>query len=356
MALKMWRIKNRVIGENQPVFIIAEAGINHNGDVAIAHKLIEAAAGAGADSVKFQTFITEELVSPETPLAGHHIANIKEKFSHFELIKKMQLPFSVFYELKAHCEEKDMIFISTPYDIHSAEFLINLGVDILKIASSEMTNYPLLDVIRQSKIPVVISSGMSLWKEIVESVNFIKEYKEYNDKICILKCTSNYPASPGSINLRGISKLKEAFSDCLVGFSDHSEGSEISLTALGFGICILERHFTLDKTWWGPDHKASMTPSEFNQFVLAVRKSEKALGIRDWNIQNEELSQRRTMQKGVYAAKDIKKGEPVTMQGVKFLRPSGGMSLKEFYFEFCNKPAKVNIRTGQNIARDFFED
>ena len=349
----MWRIKNRVVGDNQPVFIIAEAGVNHNGDLDIAHKLIDAAAEAGADAVKFQTFITEELVSPETPSASHHIANVKEALSHFELIKKLQLPFSAFQELKVHCEEKNMIFISTPYDMRSAEFLIALGVDVLKIASSEMTNYPLLDVIRQSKIPAVISTGMNFWKEIVESVNFVREY---NDKICILKCTSNYPASAESINLRGISKIKETFSDCLVGFSDHSEGAEISLTALGFGISILERHFTLDKTWWGPDHKASMTPVEFSQFIHAVRKSEKALGSMDWDVQTEELSQRNTMQKGIYASREIKRGEPVTMQNVKFLRPSSGMSLKEFYFKFCNKPAKADIRPGQNITRAFFDD
>jgi len=347
----MWCIKNKVIGENQPVFIIAEAGVNHNGDVSLAHQLIDAAAEAGADSIKFQTFITEELVFPGTPLAGHHIANVKEKLSHFELIKRLQLSFSAFQELKAHSEERNIIFISTPYDIRSAEFLINLGVDILKIASSEMTDYPLLDVIRRSRIPVVISTGMSLWEEIVESVNFIKEY---NDKICILKCTSNYPASAKSINLRGISKLKEAFPECLVGFSDHSEGPEISLSALGFGICMLERHFTLDKTLWGPDHKASMTHLEFTQFVQAVRKSEKALGSREWDIQEEELSQRRTMQKGVYAARDIKKGEKVKLEDVKFLRPSGGMSLKEFYFKYCGKLTKVNIKTGQNITSDFF--
>jgi len=349
----MWHIRNKVVGENQPVFIIAEAGVNHNGDIAIAHNLIDAAAEAGADAVKFQTFITEDLVSPETPLAGHHTANVKEKLSHFDLIKRLQLPFSAFKELKSHTKEKGMVFISTPYDIKSAEFLIGLGVDIMKIASSEMTNYPLLDVIRRSKVPIVVSTGMSLWKEIMESVNFINEH---NDKICILKCTSNYPASAKSINLLGIAKLKEAFPRSLVGFSDHSEGFEISLTALGFGISMLERHFTLDKTWWGPDHKASMTPAEFNQFVQAVRKSEKALGSMQWNIQDEELSQRKTMQKGVYASRDIKRGERVTMQDVKFLRPRGQLSLKEFFFKFCNKPAKVDIKTGQKIKKDFFKN
>lgn len=348
----MWRIKNKLIGENGPVFMIAEAGVNHNGDVTLAHKLIDAAAEAGADAVKFQTFIAEELVSPDAPSASHHLANVNEELSHYALIKKLELPFDAFRELKFHSEEKGMVFISTPYDIRSADFLVDLGVDIIKVASSELVNYPLLDVIRRSGIPVILSTGMSRWGEIVESVNFVKEHA---DKICILKCTSNYPASSESINLRGISKLKETFPDCIIGFSDHSEGPEISLAALGFGASVLERHFTIDKRSWGPDHKASMTPPEFKTLVLAVRKAEKAFGSREWDIENEELPQRRTMVKGVYAARDIAKGQKVTMRDVKFLRPPGDMSLKEFYLEYCNKTARVAIGAGRNITRDSFE-
>lgn len=335
------------------MFIIAEAGVNHNGDISIAHKLIDAAAAAGADAVKFQTFVTEEVVSPETPLAGHHIANVKDRLSHFELIKKLELPLNVFYELKIHCEERGVVFISTPYDIPSAEFLIEMGIEIIKIASSEMTNYPLLDVVRRSIIPVILSTGMSSWEEIVESVNFIKEY---HNNICVLKCTSNYPASPESINLRGIYKLKETFPDCLFGFSDHSEGIGISLTALGFEVCMIERHFTLDKKAWGPDHKASLTPDEFGNLVQAVRKSEKALGSRDWNIQDEELVQRKTMQKGVYARGAIKKGERVRIQDVKFLRPSGKISPKLYYLKFMNKTSLIDIQQNMELFPEMLEE
>jgi sialic acid synthase SpsE len=343
----MFHLRQRTIGENQPVFLIAEAGVNHNGDVTTAHKLIDAAADAGADAVKFQTFTAEELVSPSAPLAGHHIANVKGDLTHFELIKKIELPRDAHFELKAHCEKRDVVFISTPYDISSGDFLAKMEVEIIKIASSEMTNYPLLDVIRQSKIPIILSTGMNSWDEIVETVNFIREA---HNLVCILKCTSNYPASPESINLRGIFKLKEAFPENAVGFSDHTEGVEISLTALGMGVSIIERHFTLDKNAWGPDHRASLTPEEFRYFVKAVRKSERSLGTRDWDIQAEELAQRATMQKGVYARRNIKKGEKVTLSDVKFLRPLGQMSLKDFFLHYLNRPALVNIESNQIIT------
>ena len=351
--MKQIVFKNGVIGEDRPVFIIAEAGVNHNGDADVAHKLIDASVDAGADAVKFQTFVTEELVSPDTPLAGHHIANVPESSSHFELIKRLELPFAVFQDLKTHCEEKGVVFISTPYDISSVEYLIGLGVEVIKIASSEMTNLPLLDVVRSSGIPVILSTGMSAWDEILESVTFIREK---HDNICVMKCTSNYPALPESINLRGIVKIREAFPDLLVGFSDHSEGPEISLAALGLGISVIERHFTLDKDAWGPDHKASMTPVEFNAFVRAVRKCEQATGSLDWGVQDEEFSQRKTMQKGVYARKTIRKGESVTIKDVKFLRPSSGLSPKKFYRHYAGRTVKEDIIINNVITSECFGD
>ena len=204
----MWGKRHRTIGNTNCVFLIAEVGVNHNGDSALAHKYIDAAVKVGADAVKFQTFVTDELVSPDAPRAVHHIANISEKLTHYELIKKLELPLDVFASLKLHCEEKNIEFISTPYDIPSAKSLIHLGVNVIKIASSELTNLPLLHVIRMSKIPVILSTGMSTWSEIVDSINFVRKY---HNRICILKCTSNYPASPGSINLNGIRKIKQAF-------------------------------------------------------------------------------------------------------------------------------------------------
>ena len=344
-------LKNRKIGKGQPVFIIAEAGVNHNGDISLAHQLVDAAVDAGADAVKFQTFITEENIALRAPLAGHHLANVGKKLSHFELIKRLELPFNRFVELKSHCEEKGVVFLSTPYDLPSTQFLIELGCEAIKIASSEMTNYPLLDVVRRSKIPVILSTGMSHWEEIVDSVNFLGEY-HFN--ICILKCTSNYPASPESINLCGIIKLKETFPQCVVGFSDHSIGDEISLASLGFEVCIIERHFTLDKSAWGPDHKASMTTDELKHFVLAIRKAEEALGTEDWDIQTEEVSQSKTMQKGVYARTNIKQGERITLADVKFLRPPGEITPKFFFLYYMNRITTAEVLQGEKLTTDIF--
>jgi N,N'-diacetyllegionaminate synthase len=343
--------KKNSIGKEFPVFLIAEVGVNHNGNIALAHKLIDAASLAGANGVKFQTFITEELVSPDTPLAGHHVVNVKEKISHYSLIKKLELSFDSFVELKSHCEQKNMVFISTPYDIPSAEFLSSLQVELIKVASSEMSNLPLLDVLRQSEIPIILSTGMSYWEEIVESVKFIKEI---HSEICVLKCTSNYPASPESINLLGINKLKDKFPDLLVGFSDHTNGMEVSLAALAFGVSIIERHFTLDKEAWGPDHKASMLPDEFAAFTRAVRKVEKAFGIRNWCVQDEELAQRKTMNKGVFARRNIDTGEIVTISDVKFQRPEGGLTPKEFFLDYAGRPSQKPLMSGQLLTRFHF--
>lgn len=348
------RIKTsfKTIGKDQPVFIIAEAGVNHNGNIDLAHRLIDAAADAGADAVKFQTFQTDELASKEAPLAGHHISNLKEAISHYSLLKKLELSFNSFQQLKNHCEEKKVLFFSTPYDIPSAELLINLKSELIKIASSEMMDYPLLEVVGKSNIPVILSTGMSSWEEIEDSISFLNNYHR---NLCVLKCTSNYPALPESINLKGIKKLQESFCDCLIGFSDHTIGNEISLAAIGFGISVLERHFTLDKTQWGPDHSASMEPDEFCVFVKAVRKVENSLGQKNWRIHDIEKAQRRTMQKGVYARYDIEKGETLDTTKVKFLRPKGKISPKDFWIHFKNMSVKNNIHQGEEINIDQIE-
>ena len=343
-------LKHCKIGNNLPIFIIAEAGVNHNGDVNIAHNLIDAAVETGVDAIKFQTFIAEETVAQAAPLANHHIANTGTELTHFELIKKLELPFECFIELKAHCEEKGVIFISTPYDLPSAHFLIDISSEVIKIASSEMTNYPLLDVLGNSIIPVILSTGMSAWEDIVDSVEFLENY---HSNIGILKCTSNYPASPGSIHLQGIGKLKEKFPQHVVGFSDHSEGDEICLTAVGLGISLIEKHFTLDKNAWGPDHKASMLPDEFKNFVQSIRKAEQALGDKDWNIQKEEISQKATMRKGVYARRHIPKGQPVSLLDVKFLRPPGSITPKEFFLNYKNKIANADILAETELIPEY---
>lgn len=331
--------------------MIAEAGVNHNGNINTAFDLIDAAIESGADAVKFQTFITEENISKDTPLASHHLNNVGTSLSHFELIKRLELPFDCFKQLKQYCNERKINFISTPYDLKSADYLINIDTEILKIASSEMLNFPLLEVVGQSKIPVIISTGMSSWDEICDSINFIKKF---HSEICVLKCTSNYPSSPDTINLLGLNKIFKDFPDLLLGFSDHSEGSEISLASIGIGVDVIERHFTLDKELWGPDHKASMNPSEFKKFVNEIRKVEKALGSYDWDIQDAEIVQKETMRKGVYIRQSMKKGECVKVEDVKFLRPLGKMTPKDFFLNYLNRPLCADILAESELTSEIF--
>ncbi len=339
------------IGVGNTSFLIAEVGVNHNGSLETAFKLIDAAVESGANAVKFQTFLTEENISKNTPLATHHLENVGKSISHYDLIKQLELPLESFLELKNYCNEKNIIFISTPYDLISAEYLISIKTKMIKIASSEMLNFPLLNLIGRSKIPLILSTGMSDWDEISSSVYFLKNY---HNEICILKCTSNYPSNPEDINLLGLVKIRETFPDLLIGFSDHSEGSEVSLASLGIGINMIERHFTLDKNTWGPDHKASMTPNEFKKFVKKIRKVEKALGSYNWDIQDSEIIQKETMRKGVYSRKNMKKGQYIKVEDVKFLRPLGKMTPKDFFLNYLNRPLCADILAESEIASENF--
>lgn len=336
-------IAGHPVGDGQATFIIAEAGVNHNGDIDLAHKLIDAAAETGADAVKFQTYLTEELTAPDAPLAGHHVANVGHEMSHFQLLRKLQLPWDQHGPLKAHCDELGLIFISTPYDIPSARFLVDFGCPAIKIASSEMTNLPLLDAVAAGRAPVILSTGMSEWTEIEQSVAFLQER---STALCVLKCTSNYPCSPESVNLRGIERMRDAFPDAVIGLSDHTERIEVSVAALGLGTAVIEKHFTLDKKAWGPDHRASLEPDEFTQLVMAVRLAEAAMGERDWHVADEETAQRDAMRKGIYARHAIKRGTRITVDDVLFLRPRGDIGPREFYLEYQGREARTDIAQG----------
>ena len=335
------------------VKIIAEAGVNHNGSLRLAHELIDKASEIKADAIKFQTFITEKNISKNTPLAGHHEANLEEKISHYDLIKKLELPLENFKELKKHSEENKIEFISTPYDIFSAKYLIDLGVDFIKIASSEMTNFPLLDVVSKSNIPIILSTGMTNIEEVTESINFI--YKNHKN-IIVLKCTSNYPSSYQSVNLKSIETLKNIFPGLKVGFSDHCVGPEASILSLAYDVKIIEKHFTLNKNDWGPDHKASLEPEEFKEFIRNIRSAEKTLGSSKWGIQNEEIPQKNTMRKGTYLNQNVEKGDLITLEKVDFLRPLGSISPKDFFLKYSNKPIKSKLLQGQELSKEYFDN
>ncbi|MDA9633286.1 N-acetylneuraminate synthase family protein [bacterium] len=327
--------------------VIAEAGVNHNGDLDKALSLVDHACDSGADVVKFQTFITNNNIQQVTPLAGHHIKNVGSTLSHYDIIKKIELSFNDFKIIKKYCDRKNIEFLSTPYDLQSASFLINdLGCKIIKIASSELTNLPLIDLIAKSNCEIILSTGMSTWNEVLDSVNLILSL---NTKCTLLKCTSNYPASIKSLNINHIKLLKDKFQDCNIGFSDHSVGHDAAITAIGFGITLIEKHFTLDKNDWGPDHKASMEPDEFKDYVIKIRNAELSLGNMEWSIQEEEMQQRETMRKGTYLNNDFTPGHILTINDVIFLRPKGKVEPSTFYKKFIGKKIIKNLKLGDEL-------
>ena len=332
--------------------IIAEIGVNHNGSIQRAYKLIKKAKDVGASAVKFQTFSADKLVSFNTPLATHHKKNIKSKISHYDLIKKLELKNDDFRNLKKYTKSLGMKFISTPYDIDSLKFLIKLKCDFIKIASSELVNLPLLDIARKSNIPIILSTGMSTLEEIKQSINFILQK---NKKLTVMKCTSNYPASYKTLNLKSLKILKNEFRDLNLGFSDHSVGSIAAITSLQYDVKIIEKHFTLNKNDLGPDHRASMEPKEFKTFISDIKNSILANGKEQWIVNKEEIIQRKTMRKGTYAIRDLKKGNKINLQDVVFLRPMNEITPNLFYKFFNGKVLKQNVPAGKNLKKKNFE-
>jgi len=253
-------IGEKEIGEGKPTFIIAEAGINHGGDLEIAKKLIEAAAKSGADAVKFQTYITEKRVKKESPI--------------FNLLKECELNEKDHEELFSFAEKKNIIFFSTPFDEESVELLVNLGVPLLKIASFDIVNQKLLRKVATQNIPIIISRGMADNNEINRALNI---FNQYNATYALLHCVSAYPLGDDDANLNIIKTLKKEY-DCPIGYSDHTLGIKVPVLSVAVGATLIEKHFTLDKNLDGPDHKLSANPDEFNEMVTQIREVEKILG------------------------------------------------------------------------------
>ena len=250
------------------VFIIAEAGVNHNGSIELAKKLIDVAKKANVDAVKFQTFKTEKIIGKFADKAEYQKENTGNSETQFEMVKKLELSYEEFKELRNYCNEKGIIFLSTPDDDDSLEFLVNLGVDMIKIGSTEVTNLPYLKKIAQKNIPIILSTGMSTLGEVEKALNAI--YDEGNKNVTLLHCTTDYPTSYEDINLRAMETLRNAFKTN-IGYSDHTLGNEAAVAAVALGAKIIEKHFTLDKNLEGPDHKASLDPQELEKFVETIR-------------------------------------------------------------------------------------
>tara|TARA_A100001035_G_C27774722_1_gene498337 strand:- start:925 stop:1950 length:1026 start_codon:yes stop_codon:yes gene_type:complete len=326
------------------VFIIAEIGVNHNGDLEMAKDMIYAAKLAGADAVKFQTFSADKLASINTPKVKYQInKNFKDE-SHYQMLKKLELSFDDHIVLNSFCEKNKIMFLSTPYDVESAKFLHEkLNISFFKTASADIVDIPLHKYISSTLKPCIISTGMSTISEIE------KVYQIYNkSKIAFLHCISNYPCSDQSLNLNVIKTLRRIF-NVPIGFSDHSIGSEAAIASVSLGAKIIEKHFTTDKLLDGPDQKTSSNPEEFRVLVRQIRRVENMLGIPFKQLQNEEIDMLTTSRKSLHVAKDIKKNQIVLERDLELKRPGNGLSYDLIDF-LIGKKASKELKKGHKIC------
>lgn len=307
----------------QRTFIIAEAGVNHNGDIEIAKKMIDAASAAGADAVKFQTFKAERIVAINAPKAEYQIENTNNTESQYQMLKKLEIDKETHLELMEYCKEKNIMFLSTPFDIDSVHMLMELGIEIIKIPSGEITNLPYLREVARQKKKVILSTGMSNMQEVKEAVDIIRQ--NGSEDITVLHCNTQYPTPMEDVNLRAMISMREEL-ELPVGYSDHTQGIEVPIAAAAMGATVVEKHFTLDKTMEGPDHKASLEPEEFRKMVKAIRNIEKALGDGNKNITESEKDNLSIVRKSIVAACRIEKGELFTEKNLTVKRPGNGIS------------------------------
>lgn len=324
------------------VFIIAEAGVNHNGNIVLAKKLINEAKKAGVDAVKFQTFTAEKLVSKYAPKADYQKQTTNVDESQMTMLKKLELTYEDHIELMKHCADKNIMFLSTAFDPESLEFLEKLEIPIHKIPSGDINNLPYLIKVAQTQKPIIISSGMSMMSEVKEALEVLKQNGASD--ISILHCNTEYPTPYQDVNLQAMVTIGQELS-VPVGYSDHTLGIEIPIAAVGLGAVVIEKHFTLDRNMEGPDHKASLEPQELKAMVTAIRNVEMAIGT---GIKNPSPSEQKNIviaRKSLVAACEIKKGEIFTEDNITVKRPGNGLSPMRWYDVL-----------GSMAKRDFQED
>ena len=306
------------------VYIIAEAGVNHDGSFKDAKKLIKEAKKAGADAIKFQTFKVENFVKKTSPKAEYQK---KDRFreSQYEMLKRLELSFNDFKKLKEYADKLSIDFMSTPFDIESLDFLVSIGVKKLKIPSGEITNKPLLQKIALKKLPTILSTGMSDLKDINSAVNILKKNGLKLKNLTILHCNTDYPSNFEDINLKAMSTIKKKF-EVKVGYSDHTLGFEVALGAVALGAEVIEKHFTLDKNRMGPDHSASLDPEELEKFIKSLKNLKIALGDALKKPSKSEIKNIIPSRKSIVAQKSIKKGEIFSEENLTCKRPANGIS------------------------------
>lgn len=320
-------IGNKVISKNTPCFIIAEAGVNHNGELSKAIELIDAAAETGASCVKFQTFKAENLVTQTAPKAEYQLKVTDHQESQFQMLKRLELQGEDYLKLIKHCKKRNIIFMSTPYNFEDVDFLDNLNVDAYKIASGQLVELPFLKYVAKKNKPIIMSTGMGYLSDVDKAIRTIKSTN--NNQLAILHCVTDYPAKSSDSNLRAIQTLINSFS-CITGYSDHTENNLSILGSIAMGAKIIEKHFTLSKDLPGPDHACSSTPEEMKQLISDIRELEIALGTGIKEPTHAEKRNSIGMRRSLVLNNDIKRGQIIKKENIGFKRPSTGLSINMF--------------------------
>lgn len=324
------------------IFIIAEAGVNHNGDILQAKKLINIACYCGVDAIKFQTFKTDNLLCKKSLKANYQLENSNDKESAYDMLKRLELSKEDHLELFRYCKERGIEYLSSPFDLDSIDELNDLGVETFKIPSGEITNYPYLKKISLLNKKIILSTGMSTLLEIENALKILRE--NGSSDITLLHCNTEYPTPMKDVNLLAMQTLKNTF-NLNVGYSDHTKGIEVSIAAAALGACVIEKHFTLDTSLYGPDHKASLSPTELYNLVQSIRNIELALGNGVKAPTESEIKNINIVRKSIVASRDIKKGEVFTQDNITTKRPGVGIS-----------PMRWNEVIGKNATRDYYLD
>ncbi len=328
------------------VFIIAEAGVNHNGQLDLALSLCDAAKEAGVDAIKFQTWQTEKILTRNVAKASYQSENVPAEESQFDMIKKLELSYPQFEKINDHCKKIGIRFLSTPDEEDSLYFLLKLGMDIIKVGSGDINNIPYLRKIGKTELPVIISTGMSTLSDVERAIDTLG--KAGCPQITLLHCTTNYPCSMNEVNLQAMQTLASAFK-MVVGYSDHTMGIEVPIAAVAMGARVIEKHFTLDQNMEGPDHRASLEPAELKLMVKAIRNIELALGNGIKKPNASELKIEAVVKKKIVAAKPIQKGDIFSEENITVKRSEYGISAEHWdlvYGQYANS----NYDTDQAIS------
>ena len=326
-------------------FIIAEAGVNHNGSLDRAIQMVDAAATAGADAIKFQTFKAEKVIAATAPKAGYQKENTSAGESQLEMVKKLELDETAHIRLNQYCLHKGIRFLSTPFDLESVDLLCRLGMEIFKIPSGEINNLPYLRKLGALRKRLILSTGMADLGEVEDALHVLSESGTSLENITVLHCNSEYPTPFEDVNLKAMLTIRNAFPGISIGYSDHTIGSEVPIAAVAMGASIIEKHFTLDRNLPGPDHKASMEPNELKTMISGIRNIEKALGTGLKNPSPSELKNKPIVRKSIVAARPIQEGEVFTEKNIAVKRPGTGIS-----------PMRWDEIIGRRANRDYRKD